>query len=101
VAGRRATDPIVTGLVERLQQASSEFRELWSDHEVAVRRADRKTVLHAKVGPMVMDCETLMTPDQGQLLLVLTPADAQTRDRLDLLRVVGTQEFPADSSQSS
>jgi transcriptional regulator with XRE-family HTH domain len=101
VAGRRATDPIVTGLVERLQQASAEFRELWSDHEVAVRRADRKTVLHAKVGPMVMDCETLMTPDQGQLLLVLTPADAQTRDRLDLLRVVGTQEFPADSSQSS
>jgi transcriptional regulator with XRE-family HTH domain len=101
VAGRRAGDPTVTGLVQRLQEASEEFRELWSDHEVAVRRADRKTVLHAKVGPLLMDCETLMTPDQGQVLLVLTPADPQTRDRLDLLRVLGTQEFPADASRPS
>ncbi|MBF8189619.1 hypothetical protein ITP53_28565 [Nonomuraea sp. K274] len=27
-----------------------------------------------------------MTPDQGQQLLVLTPADAETRERLDLPR---------------
>jgi hypothetical protein len=45
-----------------------------------------------------MDCETLMTPDQGQELLVLTPADEETRNRLDLLRVVGTQEFRANLS---
>ena len=48
-----------------------------------------------------MDCETLMTPDQGQLLLVLTPADVESRDRLDLLRVLGTQEFPTGTSQTS
>ncbi len=35
-----------------------------------------------------------MTPDQGQQLLVLTPADPPTRERLELLRVLGTQEFP-------
>jgi transcriptional regulator with XRE-family HTH domain len=98
VAGRRAGDATVTGLIERLRQASEEFRELWSDHEVAVRRADRKTVLHPEVGRLVMDCETLMTPDQGQELLVLTPADEETRNRLDLLRVVGTQEFRANLS---
>ncbi|WP_460307124.1 hypothetical protein [Actinocorallia aurea] len=34
-----------------------------------------------------------MTPDQRQFLLVLTPADAESRDRLDLLRVLGTEEF--------
>ncbi|MCK9925450.1 hypothetical protein MXD61_26860 [Frankia sp. AgPm24] len=45
VAGRRSGDPMVTGLVDRLQAAS---------------------------------------------------ADAETRERLDLLRVLGTQEFPSD-----
>ncbi|MEU8222945.1 helix-turn-helix transcriptional regulator [Kribbella sp. NPDC048915] len=95
VAGRRTGDPLVAGLIERLQAASEEFRTLWADHEVAVRRADRKAILHPEVGRLLMDCETLMTPDQGQELLVLTPADDETGNRLDLLRVVGTQEFPA------
>jgi transcriptional regulator with XRE-family HTH domain len=93
-AGRRAGDPVVAGLVARLRAASPEFRELWEAHEVAVRRADRKTLLHPRVGPLLMDCETLITPDQGQQLLVLTPADAETRERLELLRVLGVEEFP-------
>ena len=92
-AGRRAGDPLVTGLIERLRAASDEFRRLWADHEVAVRRADRKTVVHPRVGPVLLDCETLLTPDLGQELLVLTPADAGARERLDLLRVLGTEEF--------
>ncbi|MFD7715125.1 helix-turn-helix transcriptional regulator [Streptomyces sp. NPDC059814] len=95
-AGRRSGDPVVTGLVERLQAASDDFSRLWAEHEVSVRRADRKTVLHPRVGPLLMDCETLLTPDLGQQLLVLTPADPETRERLDLLRVLGTQSFPTD-----
>lgn len=95
VAGRRAGDPTVNGLVDRLTAASPEFRTLWAEHEVAVRRADRKTLLHPRVGALLMDCETLVTPDLGQQLLVLTPADDETRERLDLLKVVGTEEFPA------
>ena len=94
-AGRRSGDPAVQGLVARLQEASPEFRQLWSQHEVAVRRADRKTLIHRRVGSLVMDCETLVTPDLGQELLVLTPADAETRERMELLRVLGTEEFPA------
>ncbi|NVI88108.1 helix-turn-helix transcriptional regulator [Actinomadura sp. BRA 177] len=95
-AGRRAGDPIVTGLVDRLQAASADFRRLWAEHEVAVRRIDRKTLLHPRVGHMLMDCETLVTPDQGQHLLVLTPADAETRERLELLRVLGIEEFSTE-----
>ena len=97
-AGRRAGDPEVTGLIERLQAASADFRRLWTEHEVGVRRADRKTFVHPRVGPLLMDCETLVTPDQGQQLLVLTPADAETRDRLELLRVLGIEEFPVPAS---
>ncbi|AYL34259.1 helix-turn-helix domain-containing protein [Streptomyces sp. PDY-4] len=93
-AGRRSGDPTVTGLVDRLRAASSDFRALWAEHEVAVRRADRKTFLHPRVGRLRMDCETLVTLDQRQQLLVLTPADAGARERLELLRVLGSEEFP-------
>ncbi len=96
-AGRRSGDPVIARLVERLLAVSEEFRRLWAEHEVAVRRADRKTFLHPRVGRVVMDCETLMTPDQGQMLLVLTPADAESRERLALLRVLGVEEFPSDA----
>jgi hypothetical protein len=91
--GRRSGDPTVDGLVDRLQAASADFRRLWAEHEVAVRRVDRKTMLHPRVGRLTMDCETLVTPDQGQQLVVLTPADAETRERLELLRVLGIEEF--------
>ncbi|MEQ4306047.1 helix-turn-helix transcriptional regulator [Plantactinospora sp. B6F1] len=93
-AGRRSGDPVVTGLVERLQTASADFRRLWAEHEVAVRRTDRKTILHPRVGRLLLDCETLVTPDQRQQLLVFTPVDAESRERLNLLRVLGTEEFP-------
>ncbi|WP_433055191.1 helix-turn-helix transcriptional regulator [Dactylosporangium sp. CS-033363] len=92
-AGRRPDDPVVADLVARLEAASPDFRRLWAEHEVAVRRADRKTFLHPRVGPVLMDCETLVTPDQGQLMVVLTPADAESRERLQLLMVLGSEDF--------
>jgi transcriptional regulator with XRE-family HTH domain len=92
-AGRRSGDATVAGLVDRLQAVSADFRRLWAEHEVAVRRADQKAFLHPRVGRLLMNCETLVTPDQGQQLLVLTPADAEARERLDLLRVLGIEEF--------
>ncbi|QQM38658.1 helix-turn-helix transcriptional regulator [Streptomyces liliifuscus] len=96
--GRRTGDSTVAGLVDRMQAASADFRRLWAEHEVAVRRADRKTLLHPRVGRLLMNCETLVTPDQGQQLLVLTPADAEARERLELLRVIGVEEFPTGAT---
>ncbi|MEV8389138.1 MULTISPECIES: helix-turn-helix transcriptional regulator [unclassified Streptomyces] len=98
--GRRSGDPTVAGLVDRLRAASADFRRLWAEHEVAVRRADHKTLLHPRVGRLTMDCETLVTPDQRQLLLVLTPADAEARERLELLRVLGIEEFPTGATDT-
>jgi transcriptional regulator with XRE-family HTH domain len=92
-AGRRAGDPTVTRLVGRLQAESADFRRRWAEHEVAVRRADQKTLVNERVGAIRLNCETLVTPDLGQELVVLTPADAESRERLELLRVLGTEEF--------
>jgi len=99
-AGRRSSDPTVAGLVDRLRAASADFGRLWAEHEVAVRRVDRKTLLHPRVGSLLMDCQTLVTPDQSQQLLVLTPADAATRERLELLRVLGIEEFPTRATST-
>jgi hypothetical protein len=99
-AGRRAGDPTVAGLVDRLLAASTDFRRLWAEHEVAVRRADRKTFVHPRVGRLLMHCETLVTPDQGQQLVVLTPADAESRERLELLLVLGVEEFPTEDTRA-
>ena len=93
-AGRRSGDPLVARLVRRLEAASPEFRRLWAEHEVAVRRTDRKILLNERVGRVRLDCETLVTPDRRQQLVVLTPADAEARERLELLRVLGTERFP-------
>lgn len=97
VAGRRPGDPLVTRLIGRLRAASAEFGRLWSEHEVGVRRADRKTFVHPRVGPIEMDCETLVTPDLGQELLVLTPASVEDSERLALLYVLGTEEFASSA----
>jgi hypothetical protein len=49
--------------------------------------------VHPRVGPIEVDCETLVTPDLGQELLVLTPASVEDSERLALLFVLGTEEF--------
>jgi len=91
--GRRGGDAEATRLVQRLQTASADFSRLWAEHEVAVRRADRKTFTHPRVGPLVMDCENLIGVDHRQRLVVLSPADVTTRERLELLQVLGSQDL--------
>ncbi len=63
-------------------------------------RADGLLDRHAGVAPGGPVDVALITPDQGQELLVLTPADDETRERMDLLRVPGSEEFPAGAAGS-
>jgi transcriptional regulator with XRE-family HTH domain len=81
-------------LVRVLRERSPEFVELWERHEVAKRFADHKVLLHPELGELEVDCQVLFTEDQSQALLVLT-ADARsdTARKLELLRVIGTEEF--------
>jgi len=91
---RRSGDADVTELVDALLRTSAEFRELWDRHEVAVRRADRKTFLHPEVGPVTVRCEVLLTEEQDIQLLAYFPAEGtDAAEKLELLRVIGTQNF--------
>ena len=77
-----------------LVRTSPEFTALWSQHEVAVRRADRKCILHPVVGAVDVDCETLLVADEGQALILLTARPGTpAQERLELLRVIGQQDL--------
>jgi transcriptional regulator with XRE-family HTH domain len=93
-AGRRGGDPDVTALVSGLLAASEEFAALWAEHEVAVRRADSKRIVHPEVGLLDLLCETLVSELSGQTLVVLYPRPGtDAREKLDLLRVIGSQDL--------
>jgi transcriptional regulator with XRE-family HTH domain len=92
--GRRGSDPDVASFVTDLLETSSEFAALWREHEVAVRRADSKRIIHPEVGLLDLLCETLISGVNGQTLVVLFPRPGtDAREKLDLLRVIGTQEM--------
>ena len=73
VSARRGKDGEVFALVRRLRSSSVEFAGLWDDHEVAVRRSDRKRILHPAFGTIEVNCLSLLSEDGSQRLLWFTP----------------------------
>ncbi|MCG8927225.1 helix-turn-helix transcriptional regulator [Lentzea sp. CC55] len=81
-------------LVRVLRKESAEFARLWERHEVAKRYEDHKVLIHPQLGAIEVDCQALFTEDQSQALLVLTaPPRTEAFDKLQLLGVLGTEEF--------
>ncbi|GAA2291035.1 helix-turn-helix transcriptional regulator [Glycomyces scopariae] len=70
---RNPGDRKLKALVEELLRTSPEFGELWADHRVAVRTAQRKRVVHPEVGPLEFDCQVLDVPGTGLRLVVYVP----------------------------
>src|SRR5882724_7027553 len=86
----RAQYPADAALIRALQTSSDEFLTLWQQHDVAVRRSDRKRVVHPSVGTIELDCEVLGTPRQDQRLVILTPRPgSEAVSQLQLLSVFG------------
>jgi transcriptional regulator with XRE-family HTH domain len=96
---RRPGDPAVRRLVAQLRRASPLFERLWATHDVAVRHADRKRILHPTVGLLELDCEVLLTPEHDQRLILHTAAPGtETAEKLELLRVVGLQRLVPETT---
>lgn len=91
---RRSGDADVSQLVAALLRASPEFRVLWERHEVANHDFDQKRLLHPTVGILHLNCEVLLTPEADTRVLAFFPVEGtDTREKLELLRVIGTQDF--------
>ncbi|RVX42786.1 helix-turn-helix protein [Nonomuraea polychroma] len=69
--GRYPDDRRMRALVAEMLALSPEFAELWSRHEVEIRREQRKRVTHPLVGVIDMICQVMPVPDRDDLRLVL------------------------------
>ena len=97
-AARYPTDPGLLRLLADLRTGSAEFAALWESAPAGGWRSHRKTVLHPRLGPLVLDCDTLLVPDDDQSVVVYSAAAGTPEaGALSLLTVVGTEMFlPAD-----
>jgi transcriptional regulator with XRE-family HTH domain len=90
-------DPRMQALVDGLLERSTEFRQLWELHEVAVRRSASKRLHHPLVGWLDLDCQPMHLPHVDQWLVCYTAApNTPTYEALQLLRVIGTQTVGPD-----
>jgi transcriptional regulator with XRE-family HTH domain len=95
-ASRYPADRALRRLIAELAAGSPRFAELW-DAEAPPPPADpsrRKTVDHPAVGPITLDCDTLLVASDDLRISVYT-AEPGTEDahRLELAAVLGTQSL--------
>jgi transcriptional regulator with XRE-family HTH domain len=77
-----------------LQQQSPEFTRFWADYEIGLRYTAMKRLIHPEVGELSLHCQTLLDPDQSQVLVVLTARPGtQDAEKLQLLAVTGNQNL--------
>ncbi len=83
-------------LADLVLAQSEEFRRLWNDHEVGLRPTETKRFVHAELGLLELNCQTLLDPDQSHLLLVYTAVPGtESYEKLQLLSVIGDQALTA------
>ncbi|MCO6000248.1 helix-turn-helix transcriptional regulator [Actinoallomurus rhizosphaericola] len=93
-AARYPHDAGVHRLVDRLLAAVPEFRALWAEHDVQVRRSASKRLHHPLVGWLDLDCEALHDPHRDQWTIFYTAAPGTpSHEALKLLKVIGTQDL--------
>lgn len=94
IATLRGPDSRAAHLADALLDRSEEFREVWRQHEIGVRPHRVKRFVHPEVGPLELNCQRLLDPDQAHSLLVYT-ADpgTESHEKLRLLSVIGPQRL--------
>ena len=86
----------VGGIVDALLEQSPEFATFWAAHEVNGAYSQEKRLLNPEVGELVLQCQMLYDPDQGQALLVFTATPGtESYQKLQLLSVIGNQQIGA------
>jgi transcriptional regulator with XRE-family HTH domain len=84
---RHIGDPDWEEDIRRLASLSREFADLWARHEVADPEPRTLTYLHPQAGTLCLAVSELQVPDMPEArIVVYTPQDDQTRERMPLTR---------------
>jgi transcriptional regulator with XRE-family HTH domain len=95
---RRGHDEPSTAMITTLREAGAEFASLWDTGDVAVRRGERKRIIHPELGVVEVHCQNLFSEDGRQRLQFFTaPAGSPAVGQLELLGVIGVQDLAAQS----
>ncbi|MCQ4082006.1 helix-turn-helix transcriptional regulator [Streptomyces sp. RB6PN25] len=93
VMAEHVAEPVWKCQVKRLQQASPEFREVWERHEVVGPSNRPKRFLNAHVGLLNMEHTSMwLQPGAGTRLVIYTPLDDETRERLERLHALAVAD---------
>jgi 8-oxo-dGTP pyrophosphatase MutT (NUDIX family)/transcriptional regulator with XRE-family HTH domain len=84
-ADRRPDDPSFTALIDRLRNASPEFRTFWSRHEVASLASGSKKLRHPDLGEITFTHVVLTLADDPEQKLVTFAASEHDQDRIAAL----------------
>ncbi|WP_433274588.1 SDR family oxidoreductase [Pseudonocardia xinjiangensis] len=91
-AGSRAAE-----IVDALLARSPEFADIWRTHPVPGPCRATERLLHPQVGPLELQCQTLLDPDLSQRLLVYTATPgSESAEKLRLLAVLGRRPWSSD-----
>jgi transcriptional regulator with XRE-family HTH domain len=94
LAARQGPASRAATLARRLLDASPEFAQLWSEHEITARSTHRKRILTAELGVLEVYCQMLYDLDQDQALLLFTATPgSDSHGKLQLLSVIGAQKL--------
>ena len=97
---RRGRDPRTDEMIATLRRLSPEFATLWGTGDVALRRTDRKRLVHPSLGVIELSCLSLFSEDGRQRLLWFAPTPGtEAEDQLRLLSVIGSQDLGAALSR--
>jgi hypothetical protein len=95
-ASRYLADRTLRRLITNLTAGSPRFAELW-DAETPPPPTDpsrSKTINHPTIGPITLDCDTLLvTLDDLRITVYTAEPGTEDADRLDLAIVLGTQSL--------
>lgn len=92
-AGRYPDDPEPRQLVARLNEASAQFRELWSRHQIDEHGPTIRRVVHSEVGTLDLDCD-ILTAQRHDLRIMMYTAEpgSESDSKLALLGTIGIQK---------
>ncbi|WP_105974258.1 helix-turn-helix domain-containing protein [Streptomyces geranii] len=86
-SARYPGDQKLTALVHELSARDTQFRQRWTEHDVAARLRGTKKLCHTAVGDLTLDWDTLtcaVDPDQ-HMIVWTAPPGTPTHDGLRLL----------------
>jgi transcriptional regulator with XRE-family HTH domain len=82
VAAKYPNDPQFTELIDELRATSTDFRELWAQHDVMGAAEGLKRYLHPELGELILDYTAFEVPGDGDIrMVVLTAAPGSESER--------------------